>query len=71
MRCDLRQPKERHAVLTTFLACESDSPSEAVGVLGDGFSTPVLRWALQARGRNWVEGRIAACPRLQHKRLLP
>jgi hypothetical protein len=31
----------------------------------DGFDTPHAQRAPDARGRNWVEGRIAACPHLQ------
>ena len=67
MRCSLRPPNERHAVLPTSLARDSDWPSEPVEILGDGFNTPVAQWALHTRGRNWLEGRIAECPRLQQK----
>jgi len=55
----------RHAVLPTSLARASDSLPEAGQICDEGFNASVAQWALHARGRNWVEGRIAVCPRLQ------
>lgn len=69
MRGGVSLPTARHALLLTSVARDSNSLSEALEILGDGFSTPVVQWALQVRGRNWFEGRIAGCPRLQQKRL--
>lgn len=66
MRCGLRLPTPRHAVLATSIARHLDSQQEAGEICDDGFNTPVAQWALHVRGRTWVEGRIAKCPRLQH-----
>src|SRR5580700_2872895 len=59
----------RHAVLPASLMRHSASPTEAGRIGNDEFNMSVAQWALHARGRNWVEGRIAKCPRLQQKRL--
>jgi hypothetical protein len=69
MRGGVRPRKARHAVLPTSLAHDSGSTPEAVQIWGDGFNTPLAQRELRARGRNWSEGRIAKCPRLQQKRL--
>jgi hypothetical protein len=58
-------PKARHAVMARSLARDSDSSPEASEVPGGGFNRSVARSALHARGRIWVKGRIAECPRLQ------
>ena len=65
MHCGVRSPKARHAVLPTSLVRDSDSWPEAGRIWFEGLNPSVLRWALHARGRNEVEGRIAECPRLQ------
>ena len=65
MRGGRRLPNTWHAILPTWLAHDSDSPPGAGETWDDGFKTPVAQWALRARGRYWVEGRIAECPRLQ------
>jgi hypothetical protein len=69
MRGGVLPARARHAVLPTSLMRHSASPTEA-GQIGDGGSNmSVAQWALHARGRKWVEGRIAKCPRLQQQRL--
>jgi hypothetical protein len=52
-------PTPRHARYATSVA----SPAGETGRYG--FNTPLAQRELRARGRNWFEGRIAECPRLQ------
>ena len=63
MRGGERVLEPRHA--RTSLTGEPGSPQESGEICSDGFDTPVAQRALHARGRNWIEGRIAVCPRLQ------
>jgi hypothetical protein len=67
MRGGVRPHNTRHAVLPTSLMRHSTSPTEAGQIGNNGFNMSVAQWALHARGRNWVEGRIANCPRLQQE----
>lgn len=65
MRGGVLLARPRHAVLPTSLVRHSASPTEA-GQIGDyGFNASVAQWAVHARERNWVVGRIAECPHLQ------
>jgi len=65
MRGGARPRTTWHAGLTAPIACHSDSLHEAGEICDDGCNTAVAQWALHARRRNWIEGRIAVCPRLQ------
>jgi len=47
------------------MACNSSPASLAGETQRYGFNTPLAQRELRARGRNWGEGRIAECPRLQ------
>jgi hypothetical protein len=60
-------PAPRHARHATSVACNSGAASPAGETRRSGFNTPLAQWALHARVRNWVKGRIAECPRLQQK----
>ena len=62
-------PTPRHARHATFIACNSGSASPAGETRRYGFNMPLEQRELRAWGRNWSEGRIAECPRLQQKRL--
>jgi hypothetical protein len=52
----------RHAI-----ARNSRSALPRVKTQYQEFNTTLAQRGLRARGRNWVEGRIAECPRLQQK----
>jgi hypothetical protein len=54
----------RHA---TAITCNSVPASPAAETWRRRFNTPLPQRELRARGRNWFEGRIAKCPRLQQK----
>ena len=49
----------------TSIGTDSRSPLRAAEVRRGRFNVPVMQVALRARGRNWREGRIAECPRMQ------
>jgi hypothetical protein len=61
----VRPPKSRQAVLPKSFARDLYSPPGAGQIWDDGFNRSVAQSAVRARRRNWVEGRIAECPRLQ------
>ena len=70
MRGGVLLPRARHAALATSLVRHSGAPTEAGQIGVRGFHpSAAAQWALHARGRNWIDGRIAKCPRLQQKRL--
>jgi len=58
-------PKPRHARHATAITCNSVPASPAGETWRCGSNTPLAQRELRARGRNWFEGRIAECPRLQ------
>jgi hypothetical protein len=60
-------PTPRHARHATSLACESGPASPAQETWRCRFNTPLTQREVRAWGRNWCEGRIAKCPRLQQK----
>ena len=67
MRGGVRPAKTRHVVVLTPLERDAHSPP-GVGQIREReyrFNSSVAQGALHAGGRNWVEGRIAECPRLQ------
>ena len=66
-RLQFSLPTPRHATSTV---CNSGAASPAGEPWRCGSNTPLAQRELRARGRNWFEGRIAECPRLQQKRLL-
>ena len=51
----------------TLRACTSSSPSEAGERWHGRFIALLAQRQERARGRNWCDGRIAECPRLQQK----
>jgi hypothetical protein len=65
MRGGVGPAKARHAVPPTCLARDSVSRPEAGQISDDGSNALRAHRELRARGRNWCEGRIATCPRLQ------
>ena len=58
-------PTLRPARRSTSIARNSGPPSRAGETCRRRFNTPLTQRELRARGRNWCEGRIAECPRLQ------
>lgn len=69
MRRGFCLPTPRHRRHATSIACNSGPASPAGKTRRSGFNTPLAQRELRARGRNWVKGRIANCPRLQQERL--
>lgn len=51
----------------TLTACRSGSPSRVGDRWRGRFNASFAQRQLHAGGRNWFEGRIAECPRLQQK----
>jgi hypothetical protein len=60
-------PTPRHARHATSIASNAGRGSPAGETRRYGFNTSLAQRELRARGRNWVDGRIAECPRLQQK----
>jgi hypothetical protein len=60
-------PAPRPARQLRSKACSSGPTSPAGESRHYQFNTPLAQRELRARGRNWFEGRIAKCPRLQQK----
>ena len=60
-------PTPRHARHATSLTYHSGPASAAGETRRYGINTPLKRRGLRAWGRNWGDGRIAECPRLQQK----
>src|SRR5437879_3703320 len=65
MRRGFCRPTPRHARHATSIASNSGWASRTGKTRRIGFNTPLAQRELRARGRNWSEGRIAECPRLQ------
>jgi hypothetical protein len=65
MRGGVRPAKTRHVVVPSPLERDSHSPQGMGQIREDRCNSSVAQWALRAGGRNWVDGRIAECPRLQ------
>lgn len=61
------RPTPRHTRHAKSIACNSGPALPAGETRRYGFNTPLEQRGLRARGRNWCEGRIAECPRLQQK----
>ena len=58
-------PTPRHARRATSIACNTGPASPAGETWRYRFNTALAERELRAQGRNWFEGRIAECPRLQ------
>ena len=58
-------PTPRHARQATSIADNSGPASRTGETRRYGFEMPLAQRELRACERNWSEGRIAKCPRLQ------
>ena len=67
MRRGSRLPGPPSPLRATLTASRSDSPARACDRWRGTFNTSFAQRQLRARGRNWCDGRIAECPRLQQK----
>ncbi len=65
MRRGFGLPTPRFARRATSVACNSGPASTAGETWRNGFNSALAQRELRARGRNWFDGRIAECPRLQ------